>query len=401
MKVALDPNGWVARVFLCFAASAGIVYIDIMPALVDSLQAGLGFSVQESGRIGSANTYGGALGALAMAFIARHLPWRRTLVIFLIALMAFDAGCLPLRSASVMMFMRFMHGLVGGAMVGMSYLVIARNRNPSRTFGILMVLQYALYMVTIAVMPTLVRRIGIAPMFWLLVGFSALTLVFVLLLPEYPPRATETVVPDAHMRGLRLCALLGVLLFQVGNMMVNAFSVSLGQAGGLPLDYVSESLCATGFAGLLGGVITMFMPLCWGLTKPLVVSMLLAAGSLAALFHVGDRTVWLLATMTNGAAWALVLSLLFGMCASFDSSGQSAVWSGFMSKLGLATGPLIGSFMLNTSARYQALIVLGAVFVCLGLVSALPPVLVADRRASRALPKRAAAGAAGGENGPG
>jgi MFS transporter, DHA1 family, inner membrane transport protein len=385
VKVVLDPNGWIARIFLCFAATAGIVYVDIMPALVDSLQAGLGFSIQESGRIGSANTYGGALGAFAMAFIARRLHWRHTLVVLSVALMAFDAGCLPMRSVTLMLVMRFMHGLVGGAMVGMSYFVIARNQNPSRTFGILMALQYALYMVTIAVMPALVRRIGIAPMFWLMVGFSALTLVFVLLLPEYPPRATEKIVPAARMRGLRLCALVGVLLFQVGIMMVNAFAVSLGQAGGLSLDYVSASLSATGFAGLLGSVIAMFMPAHWGLTRPLVVGMLLAAGSLAALFHVGDGTIWLLATMTNSAAWALVLSLLFGMCASFDFSGQSAVWSGFMSKLGLATGPLIGTFMMNAPARYQALIVLGTIFVCLGLISALPPALVADRRASRAL----------------
>ncbi|HTV96265.1 MAG TPA: MFS transporter [Steroidobacteraceae bacterium] len=394
MKVALDPDGWMARIFLCFAATAGIVYVNIMPALVDALQAGLGFSVQESGRIGSANTYGGALGAFTMAFIAPRLHWRRTLVVLSVALMAFDAGCLPLRSASMMMLMRFMHGLVGGAMVGMAYLIIARNQNPSRTFGILMVLQYTLYMVAIAVMPTLVRRAGIAPLFWLLVGFSALTLVFVLLLPEYPPRTTEKALPDARMRGLRLCALAAVLLFQAGNMSVNAFSVSLGQAGGLSLDYVSESLSASGFAGLLGGMVTMCIPTRWGLTRPLIASMALAAGSLAALFHVGDRAVWLMATMANGVAWALVLSLLLGVCASFDYSGQSAVWSGFMSKLGLATGPLLGSLMLNTSARYQALIVLGTTFVCLGLAAALPAVLVADRRASPPSTERAAAGVA-------
>jgi DHA1 family inner membrane transport protein len=385
MKAALDPNGWVARIFLCFAATAGIVYVNIMPALVDALHAGLGFSIQESGRIGSANTYGGALGAFTMAFIAPRLHWRRTLVFLSVGLMSFDAGSLLLSSAFMMMVMRFMHGLVGGAMVGMAYLIIARNQNPSRTFGILIVLQYTLYMVSIAVMPALVRRSGIEPVFWLLVSFSALTLVFVLLLPEYPPRPIGHAVPDTRLRGLRLCALAAVLLFQCGNMSVNAFSVSLGQAGGLSLGYVSESLSASGFAGLLGGVVTMLLPARWGLTRPLIASMLLAACSLAALFHVGDRTVWLLATMANGMAWALALSLLLGMCASFDYSGQSAVWSGFMSKLGLASGPLLGSFMLNTPASYQALIVLGTVFVCLGLVAALPPVFVADRRASSRL----------------
>jgi predicted MFS family arabinose efflux permease len=394
MKVALDPDGWTARTFLCFAATAGIVYVNIMPALVDALHAGLGFSVQEAGRIGSANTYGGALGAFTMAFIAPRLRWRRTLVILAVALMAFDAGCLPLRSAMVMMAMRFMHGLVGGAMVGMTFLVIARNQNPRRTFGILMVLQFALAIVSLAVLPALVRSTGIAPLFGLLVGFSALSLVFVLLLPEYPPQLIENDVRDTRMPGLRLCALAAMLFFQLGNMSVMAFSVSLGQAGGLPLDYVSESLSASGIAGLLGGMVAMVMPGRWGLTRPLIASMVLSAGSLTALFHVGDRTVWVLATMGNSLAWALGLSTLLGMCASFDSSGRSAVWGGFMSKLGLATGPLMGSFVLNMPSRYQALVVSGTVFVCLSLLSALAPVVAADRRASRAPPERDAADAA-------
>jgi predicted MFS family arabinose efflux permease len=394
MKVALDPDGWVARIFLCFAATAGIVYVNIMPALVDALQAGLGFSIQEAGRIGSVNTYGGALGAFTMAFIAPRLRWRRTLVVLAMALMAFDAGCLPLRGASVMMVMRFMHGLFGGAMVGMAFFIIARNQNPRRTFGVLMVLQFALAMGSLAVLPALVRLTGIEPLFWLLMGFSALTLVFVLLLPEYPPRMIENAVPDTRMSGLRLCALAAVLLFQIGNMSVIAFSVSLGQAGGLSLNYVSESLSASGFAGLLGGMVAMFMPTRWGFTRPLIASMLLSAGALAALSHVSDRTVWLLATLANGMAWALVISLLLGLCASFDYSGRSAVWSGFMSKLGLATGPLLGSFLLSTPARYQALAVSGSVFVCLALLSALAPALAADRRASRSPPERAAASAA-------
>jgi predicted MFS family arabinose efflux permease len=308
--------------------------------------------------------------------------------------MAFDAGCLPLRGASVLMVMRFLHGLVGGAMVGMAYFIIARNQNPRRTFGILMVLQFALSMVSLAVLPALVRRTGIAPLFWLLVGFSALTLVFVLLLPEYSPQKNEKAVADTRMSGLRLCALAAVLLFQIGNMSVIAFSVSLGQAGGLPLDYVSRSLSASGFSGLLGGMVTLCLPTRWGFTRPLIASMLLSAGALAALSHGGDRTVWLLAALANGMAWALVISLLLGLCASLDYSGRSAVWSGFMSKLGLATGPLLGSFMLDTPARYQALVVMGSVFVCLALASALAPALVADRRACRLRPERPAAIAA-------
>ena len=35
-----------------------------------------------------------------------------------------------------------------------------------------------------------------------------------------------------------------------------------------------------------------------------------------------------------------------GLCASFDKYGQMAALAGFVSKMGLATGPLIGSLFI-------------------------------------------------------
>ena len=37
---------------------------------------------------------------------------------------------------------------------------------------------------------------------------------------------------------------------------------------------------------------------------------------------------------------------ILGLCASFDSHGQMAALAGFISKVGLATGPLVGSLLI-------------------------------------------------------
>ena len=50
-----SPNGEVARVLLAFLATAGLFYVNIMPALVDGLIEGLGFSNRDAGLVGSAN----------------------------------------------------------------------------------------------------------------------------------------------------------------------------------------------------------------------------------------------------------------------------------------------------------------------------------------------------------
>ncbi len=71
------PDGLLACVLLAFLATAGLFYVNIMPALVAGLIDGLGFSNREAGFVGSANVYGAACGALVAVFLVRRLPWRR------------------------------------------------------------------------------------------------------------------------------------------------------------------------------------------------------------------------------------------------------------------------------------------------------------------------------------
>jgi len=389
LRRVFAPNGWSARLALCFAATAGILYAMIMPALVDAFQTGLGFSAENAGRVASANTYGGAVGALGMALFGRALPWRVTLLSLALALMLLDAGTLSIASPLPMMTVRFVHGVVGGAMVGISYLVISRVSQPNRTFGMLMALQYAAYMIGVPLLPQVVRHGGIAPLFLVLIAFSALTFGLVLLLPDYPEPPSGEHDPDRDVEQGRvaaqgLLALLAVLLFQSGNNAVNAYSVGLGQNAGLPLGIVLSALGAAGFAGLLGGVAVMLLPASWRLFWPTVLMAAMALFGVVALIGAENRLVWLAANVANGFAWGAELSLLLAMCASFEASGRSAIWSSFMSKLGLATGPLLGSFVIGSPPHYRGLIAIGAALLVLALLAALRPTWSADRHRASA-----------------
>ena len=71
------PDGEVARVLLAFLATAGIFYVNIMPALVDGLVQGAGFSNRQAGLVGSSNVYGAAIGAL---IVTLRMTRVRTLV---------------------------------------------------------------------------------------------------------------------------------------------------------------------------------------------------------------------------------------------------------------------------------------------------------------------------------
>ena len=258
-RASMDPDGWLSRILLCFAATAGIMYVNIMPALVDALQAGLSFSQQQSGRIGSLNTYGGAFGALLMAFMAARLPWRRTLLVLSLLLVVMDYSCLHVTHAGTMMLLRFIHGLFGGSMVGMAFFIVARNLNPSRTFGILMVLQYGLYMVTIEIMPALVRSSGIGALFHFLMVFSGITFLFILAMPEYPLRSVPVAGADrAVVRNLPTMRLLAMLTAQqLGTNFTTIIHLKARTRSGstqaitiLRRKFCIRKICRCGFTGL-------------------------------------------------------------------------------------------------------------------------------------------------------
>lgn len=382
----VNAKGMTARILLCFMASAGVVYVNIMPALVDSLKAGLGFSNQHAGMAAAFNTYGGACGALLMTWLAQHLRWRKAAISMTVSMLLIDALCGLVTSPFPMMAMRFGHGLLGGALVGLAYFIIARTDTPSRTFGVLMVLQNGVSIAGVLFLPFMVRSHGILALFGSLVGFSVLTLMAIALLPDYPPRATPLVasLPPQSRLKLRASALLSVTLFQAANMGLYAYLIGLGQHAGLDLAYITESIGLSGGAGLIGGMAVVLLPKSWGLLKPLMAGMLLTLLGFWAFQFSADRSVWMAANMLFGVVWSFVLPVLFGMCSGFDSTGQSTVWAGFMSKVGLATGPMIGAFVLGSNERYGSLIVMAISMVGCATFLALVPSRLIDRDARAA-----------------
>ena len=97
----VDENSAIARLLLAFLGTAGLFYVNIMPALVSGLIDGLGFSNREAGLVGSANMYGAAMGALCAVFLVKKVPWRATCVCLFFGLITLDG-----RSIRVLDFRR-------------------------------------------------------------------------------------------------------------------------------------------------------------------------------------------------------------------------------------------------------------------------------------------------------
>lgn len=393
-RIRVAPDSAAARIFLSFLATAGLFYANIMPAIVDGLIKGLGFSTQDAGFVGSANVYGAAAGALVIVFIVKRINWRVTAYSLLATLIAMDLLSMLVSSAALMIPVRFVHGIVGGALVGVAFSVVARMDKPDRTFGVLLIVQFGLGGLGNLFLPRLVPVFGTDALFLSLIAFSLATLVMVPFLAEYRlPHAgdgtTGKPVPKIAVFPLVL-TLLAIFLFQAANMGLFAFIIGLAQQASLELGFITWTLALSGWVGIVGALLVVALHTRYGRTRPLAIALVLTILGFWALHFSSNATLFLVANCAMGITWAFVIPYLLGLAAEFDRTGQMAALGGFASKMGLASGPLVGGLLLGPADNYGLLINVGIAVLLASMVAGVLPamrqdaILVTEREATTA-----------------
>ena len=357
---------------LALLGTAGFFYVNIAAAIVDGLIGSLGFSNAQAGTVMSANIYGTSVGGLAAVFMVRRWHWRPTLVTLFCILLALDATSLFLHSYPAMLAVRAVDGVVGGASVGVALSLLGRTRDPDRAFGMLLVFQFGCGGLGMLWLPELVAAYG-AQVLFITLGAMTLTALLVasrLRVPG-PSRAVPAPARQARRGGgewLVAIVLLALFLFQAGNMALFAFIIPLGEDFGLQLDFISRTLAWATWIGALGAVLVIVMGTRMGRVWPLVAAMVLTVVGVAALGWSHLPLLFFAANAGTAITWSFVVPLLFGMASTQDRSGRLTTVAGFMSGLGLASGPLLAGLVAHTGdfvlliAVAVALLALSGVF---------------------------------------
>jgi predicted MFS family arabinose efflux permease len=373
------PDGLLAAALLAFLATAGFFYVNIMAALVPGLVDGLGFSEGDAGRVGSLNIYGAALGALVAVALAGRVRWRAVAACLLVTLIVLDASSMLVMRPGALMALRFVHGMVGGCLVGVAYSVFARTRSPDRVFGMLLAVQYGLGGLGVMVLPRLVPVYGHGVLFATLVAFSLCALLILPFLDSYPAGRIERPAASGGIRkGLLAATAVALFLFQAGNMALLVYMIPLARHFGLETGYASTVLGLSTWIGIAGCLAVIVFGTRYGRAWPLATATAVTAVACYAFLWSGVPGVFLLANCVSGIMWSFVASYLLGMCAEFDQAGRTAALGGFVSKMGLASGPFVAAALMDR-AGYPELITAAAVAVALSLPFMFVPALRLDR----------------------
>ena len=348
MNTNIHQESTLAAVMYAILATAGLFYVNLGGAFLSAFVDGLGVGRDEAGLIVSANKYGAAAGALIATFLVKNIPWRKAAAVLLVLMMVVDIISSQITSADNLIAIRFLHGTIGGISVGIGLSVIARTINPDKIFGMLLVVQYSFGSVGIWTVPRLVESFGQMAVFGVLMLFSLMTLLILPFIPNVREAKSTNNPFKINFSFLLVLALGALFLFQASNMGLADYAFELGKDIGLVNTEISNLLTVANIISISGGLLVYVIGTKYGRTIPLFIGVTISAIFTFLLHYSENITIYFIANTVTGIAWAFVIPYILGLCASFDSHGQMAALAGFVSKAGLATGPLVGSmFILN------------------------------------------------------
>ena len=352
LSTTFDQSSFIAAIFYSILATAGLFYVNLGGAFLSAFVDGLGVERDIAGFIVSANKYGAAFGALIATFIVKNVEWRKAVRLLFIGLIVFDLISTQITNPNILILVRFIHGTIGGLSVGIGLSIIARTYNPDKIFGMLLAVQYSFGSIGILAVPRLVDAYGQGALFATLICFTLMTLIILPFIPDVDSNS-ETPKNKSNfyqipLSGLLVLSLCCLFLFQAANMGVADYAFELGKDIGLDKNEISNLLTIANFISILGGVLVYIIGIKFGRTIPLCFGIFTAAVFTYLLHYSDNVNNYFIANTMTGIAWGFTIPYLLGLCATFDKFGQMAALAGFISKLGLASGPLIGALFIMT-----------------------------------------------------
>lgn len=373
---------------LALLGTAGFFYVNLAAAIVDGLTGTLGFTAAQAGEVISANIYGASVGGLIAVFVVRRWPWRPLLIGLFAALVVLEAASMFVHAYAVLLPLRAVDGLVGGFSVGIALSLLARTHFPDRAFGALLVFQFVFGGFGSWLLPGLVATHGTWVLFACTTAMNVAALVTAIFLKLGSARQEQAkargVAVGRLAWSLTALALLALFLFQAANMGLFAFIIPLGEHYALTLAFITRTVGWTTWIGTLGAACVIAFGTRMGRARPLLLAMVLTVVGIIGLFFSDQPALFFAANAFTAVTWSFVVPYLFGIVSELDRSGRLATLAGFVSGLGLASGPLFAGWIVRPH-DFVPLIGMALVFFAVATVAMLAAATRVDRLARQAI----------------
>ena len=334
---------------------AGPVGFLISPFIVEMMGSRFGWNEQQLGGLASAELAGLAVASMTALFWAKKAPWRPVILVCLIGLVLGNLMSIKITEYVPLISLRFVLGLLGGAMMAIYVTFLSYTRDPDRNASILIFCQVSFQVLSFILIPLIGARFGLPGLFSFIALLYVPFLLLFKLLPPSTPEGTKAVQSGqkAEVISLRrqwpgISILIAAGLFFITQVGVWAFFLTdVGPHQNVTPEQAIQVLTwSTGIA-LLGPLASFFIRERFGRRLPLALP---ALGQVVLLYVMAKGglsfTGFLIFASLFQIFWNFMLAYIFAAMVEADTTHRLISLVPTAQALGIAAGPiLVGSFM--------------------------------------------------------
>jgi len=343
-------------------AVVGIAYFMASPVIVGALTEYGGFSEHQAGLLAAIEAGGSFLASIIISLTVDRFDRRKLATAAILVAVAANLAMTQTTEFYVTAAFRSLSGLGSGAMYALGLASLAGSQNTSRNFSILLFVQVSFGMLEINLFSWLAVQAGMNGIYFTMAGAFALCLGLVMWLPSSAPlqqsQPSSLGIGSRFHMSLPWACLVAVFLFYTGVGAFWTYIERIGLSGGLGAEVVHSTLTWTQLLSLLGCVVAAGLSARFGEFRPLILSLVCAAGASYGLTMGITQTGFIIALCTFFLFWNAIDIYQLGTLGNMDHRGRFVALVPAFQTTATASGPALAAVLLGNDGNYSAVLVM-------------------------------------------
>ncbi len=378
----------VALASLIIPATVGVMTPFLSPVTVGGLVDVAGWSEKDAGLLVAAEMNAFAWSGLAGVFWLNRVPWRVvSLTACCLFVFANIGSCFSPKESLIAW--RVMSGIGAGSLIALCYGALAQSAKPHRNYAFFSMSQMTLAMACLLVLPVAIRMnegdtssvasmlrffgvdngLGINAYFGALAGLGIAATSAALWAPRRPTQALQA---SKALNGERnyvkliitLAMLAAIFTLMASHQSIWTYAERLGTSAGIQPASLGLVLSFGTLAGFIGA--SSAAAVSTRINRPLVITIIFGLHLLALFVFLTslNKTGFVIGILLHKFAWNFMIPYQLGMMAEIDRGGRAAIFSTFITSMGISAGAAIAAY--SVSAYGYAGIVFASMTLAVG-----------------------------------
>lgn len=362
-------DDWRSLSLGVYMALVGYAVLVGLPVISTQWVDSLGFSEVQVGRVASADMYGLALGAVIAFFVVARIDRRLLTVMAASVAIAANILCIYFQSYEATLWLRLLSGLGSGVFTGVAVATIGGHSRPAFAFAV----ELFAFAFSQAAELKFLPYLSVETMYAVFAATFASSLLFLGWLPRRPAGASLDVEVDVeegsgehhvdHQRvpvyipWLVLAAVL-ITYINIGAYWTYVELATVGSAA--DPQFVADILVYTSFFSIIGCLFAVMLSNRYGLSRPLLVTLLFQAAIVAMLIAGITNTTIMISMFSFNFCWIFIDIYQAAVISNVDRSGRFVSLLPAAQGAGNGIGPSLAASVLAFGGGYNGVFVLCA-----------------------------------------